>query len=53
MGLADDRKPVNLMTVHVSKSVTAHEVSNILLGSIRRFKERYKGISFGIDTIYP
>ncbi len=28
MGLADDRKPVNLMTVHVSKSVTAHEVSN-------------------------
>ena len=29
MGLADDRKPVNLMTVHVSKSVTAHEVSNI------------------------
>ena len=30
MGLADDRKPVNLMTVHVSKSVTAHEVSNNL-----------------------
>ena len=29
MGLADDRKPVNLMTVHVSKSVTVHEVSNI------------------------
>lgn len=28
MGLADDRKPVNLMTVHVSKSVTVHEVSN-------------------------
>jgi len=28
VGLADDRKPVNLMTVHVSKSVTAHEVSN-------------------------
>ena len=30
MGLADDRKPVNLMTVHVSKSVTVHEVSNNL-----------------------
>ena len=30
MGLADDRKPVNLMTVHVSKSVTVHEVSNKL-----------------------
>ena len=30
MGLADDRKPVNLMTVHVSKSVTVHEVSNIM-----------------------
>jgi len=29
VGLADDRKPVNLMTVHVSKSVTVHEVSNI------------------------
>ena len=28
MGLADDRKPVNLMTVHVSTSVTVHEVSN-------------------------
>lgn len=28
MGLADDRKQVNLMTVHVSKSVTVHEVSN-------------------------
>lgn len=28
MGLADERKPVNLMTVHVSKSVTVHEVSN-------------------------
>jgi hypothetical protein len=27
-GLTDDRKSVNLMTVHVSKSVTAHEVSN-------------------------
>ncbi|WP_422046991.1 hypothetical protein, partial [Roseburia intestinalis] len=31
VGLADDRKPVNLMTVHVSKSVTVHEVSNSLL----------------------
>ena len=30
MGLADDRKPVNLMTVHVSKSVTVHEVSNTM-----------------------
>ena len=30
MGLADERKPVNLMTVHVSKSVTVHEVSNKL-----------------------
>ena len=30
MGLADERKPVNLMTVHVSKSVTVHEVSNTL-----------------------
>lgn len=28
MGLADDRKSVNLMTGHVSKSVTVHEVSN-------------------------
>lgn len=28
MGLADDRKSVNLMTVHVSKSVTVHGVSN-------------------------
>jgi hypothetical protein len=28
VGLADERKPVNLMTVHVSKSVTVHEVSN-------------------------
>ena len=33
MGLADDRKPVNLMTVHVSKSVTAHEVSNNFIWS--------------------
>ena len=31
MGLADDRKSVNLMTVHVSKSVTVHEVSNSFL----------------------
>ena len=30
MGLADDRKQVNLMTVHVSKSVTVHEVSNTI-----------------------
>jgi len=30
VGLADERKPVNLMTVHVSKSVTVHEVSNNL-----------------------
>lgn len=37
MGLADDRKPVNLMTVHVSKSVTAHEVSNNLIQQILRF----------------
>jgi len=29
------------------------DVYGFLLGSIRRFKERYKGISFGIDTIYP
>ena len=29
------------------------ELIGFLLGSIRRFKERYKGISFGIDTIYP
>ena len=36
MGLADDRKSVNLMTVHVSKSVTVHEVSNSL-----RQKESY------------
>ena len=28
MGLAGDRKSVNLMTVHVSKSVTVHGVSN-------------------------
>ena len=37
MGLADDRKPVNLMTVHVSKSVTVHEVSNIQIG--KRLRE--------------
>ena len=30
MGLADDRKQVNLMTVHVNKSVTVHEVSNTM-----------------------
>ena len=34
MGLADDRKPVNLMTVHVSKSVTVHEVSNIFAAEL-------------------
>ena len=34
MGLADERKPVNLMTVHVSKSVTVHEVSNTYLSLI-------------------
>ena len=37
MGLADERKPVNLMTVHVSKSVTVHEVSNTF-----SFKKQYK-----------
>ena len=45
MGLADDRKPVNLMTVHVSKSVTAHEVSNnwsrpLLFIKIHKDKEK-------------
>lgn len=34
MGLADERKPVNLMTVHVSKSVTVHEVSNIIYAKV-------------------
>lgn len=37
MGLADDRKQVNLMTVHVSKSVTVHEVSNNKTGQARQF----------------
>lgn len=38
MGLADDRKPVNLMTVHVSKSVTVHEVSNIFITNAIRIE---------------
>ena len=38
MGLADDRKQVNLMTVHVSKSVTVHEVSNNLLQKSEAFQ---------------
>ena len=43
MGLADERKPVNLMTVHVSKSVTVHEVSNTnkkQMGEIEFDKEK-------------
>ena len=43
MGLADDRKPVNLMTVHVSKSVTVHEVSNNLQQeTICRYNDKIK-----------
>ena len=41
MGLADDRKPVNLMTVHVSKSVTVHEVSNNFIRQINLFPVEY------------
>ena len=55
MGLADDRKPVNLMTVHVSKSVTVHEVSNnILFRIVATRKTRYvsdnkKGLGCGLN----
>ena len=55
MGLADDRKPVNLMTVHVSKSVTVHEVSNNILFRIEaNRKTRYvsdnkKGLGCGLN----
>ena len=46
MGLADERKPVNLMTVHVSKSVTVHEVSNSIMQKrthnvINEFQKKY------------
>lgn len=49
MGLADDRKPVNLMTVHVSKSVTVHEVSNTLFRSLNCFHytRKHKGLRTG------
>jgi hypothetical protein len=47
VGLADDRKPVNLMTVHVSKSVTAHEVSNSKLGHLE-----LRNINIGIFKKY-
>ena len=52
MGLADDRKPVNLMTVHVSKSVTVHEVSNILPRAVRSLKDAlYKDINLVCQLI--
>lgn len=48
MGLADDRKPVNLMTVHVSKSVTVHEVSNNIYSA--NVDVYYPDIKFVYDT---
>ena len=47
MGLADDRKPVNLMTVHVSKSVTVHEVSNIIVQRLILFNVIHANVYVG------
>lgn len=51
MGLADDRKPVNLMTVHVSKSVTVHEVSNMLTSECELKSPEYNLDKMGYEVV--